>query len=73
MFSDFRTLIADWTNNKTEDELREDIKWFDEKNQFLLKECEKYGFKYIDTHQNREEVLEEVFNYICGKMEEQEP
>ena len=59
---------TDWTYKKTDDELREEIKWFYEKNQFLLKECEKYGFKYVDTHENREQVLNEVFNYICEEL-----
>lgn len=62
---------TDWTYSKTDEELRKEIEWFDKKNQFLLKECEKYGFKYIDTHDNRKEVLEEVFNDICRQIESQ--
>ena len=60
---------TDWTYSKTDKELKKEIEWFDEKNQFLIEECKKYGFKYIDTHENRKEVLEEVFNYICKQIE----
>ena len=61
---------TEWTYSKSDEELRDEIKWFYEKNQFLLEECKKYGFKYIDTHENREKVLEKVFDQICKEIEE---
>lgn len=58
----------DWSYKKTDEELKKFIHRFHEKNQFLIGECKKYGFKYIDTHKDREKVLNEVFNYICEEM-----
>ena len=58
----------DWSYKKTDEELKKFIHRFHEKNQFLIRECKKYGFKYIDTHKDREKVLNEVFNYICEEM-----
>ena len=59
---------TDWTYGKSDEELRKDIKWFDEKNQFLLNECQKYGFKYVDTHQDRDKVLNDVCDYISKQI-----
>lgn len=59
---------TDWTFNKTDEELRESIKWFHERNRFIMKECEKYGFKYFDTHENRDKSLDEVSDFICMQL-----
>lgn len=59
----------DWSYSKKDEELKEFIKEFYEKNQFLLKECKKYGFKYVDTHIDRVKVLNEVYSYICEEIE----
>lgn len=56
------------SDKKTDEELKKFIHRFHEKDQFLIGECKKYGFKYIDTHKDREKVLNEVFNYICEEM-----
>ncbi len=59
---------VDWSYKKTDEELEKFIKRFYEKNKFLMDECKKYGFRYIDTHENRENVLNEVFDYICDEI-----
>lgn len=59
---------TDWSYTKTDKELKKFIKDFYEKNQLLIKECQKYGFKYVDTHKNREKILRETFDYICEEV-----
>lgn len=60
---------TDWSYSKTDEELKGFIKEFYQKNQYLLKECEKYGFKYFDTHKDRESVLNEIYDYICKNID----
>lgn len=58
----------DWSYNKSDEELKLYIKEFYHKNLYLIEECKKYNFKYVDTHNNREEVLNQVFESICSEL-----
>ncbi|MCH5167647.1 MAG: hypothetical protein J1F35_07155 [Erysipelotrichales bacterium] len=58
----------DWSFYKTDVELEEYINEFYEKHLYLKQECEKYGFNYIDTSNNRSEILNELVENILKQI-----
>lgn len=55
---------GDWTCNKKDETLLKICENIIENSKKIKQECEKYGFLYFDTCINRQETLNEVFNYI---------
>lgn len=54
----------DWTYNIPISQLEINAKKWEEKNILMKAECPKYGIKYIDTSQNREQILNSILNDI---------
>lgn len=58
----------DWSFYKSDYELNDYINEFYEKNLYLQQECKKYGFDYIDTSNNRMEVLDKIVVNVLEQL-----
>ena len=58
----------DWTKKRSDEDLLKHAKKHIEDSKYLQKECEKYQIKFIDTSNNREEVLKEIVNYVIKEI-----
>lgn len=54
----------DWSQNLSIEELEEKCEKYIERAKVYQKQCKLYGIKFIDTSQNREQVLKEVLDEI---------
>lgn len=57
----------DWTYDISNEDLENHAEKWAEMNEMLKKECPKYEIMYIDTSENREEILEKLSNEIVEK------
>lgn len=58
----------DWTKNRSYDDLLTHAKRHIKESKYLEKECKKYDIKFIDTSYNREEVLNELVDYVIKEI-----
>lgn len=59
---------TDWSYNISDEELREKCDLWDSLNNRLIHECPIHNIKYFDTSRNREEKLENAYNYILENI-----
>lgn len=63
---------TDWSYGISDNDLDAHANKWDEANQNLKKDCTKYGIEYIDTHENREEILKQILEKIKKECIEEE-
>ena len=63
----------DWTYWSTEDQLKEDVKYFIKRNSWFNKKFKEYDIKTFDTSKNREGILDNTIKYIEDNINELTP
>ncbi len=53
---------------KTEEEFKTHFYDLEKDDRENIEDCRKYGIKYVDTSENREQVLEEVAEWVVNKI-----
>ena len=54
----------DWTHKRTDEQLLNNCKEIISESKKLKEDCQKYGFYYFDTFENRQFVLEKITKII---------
>lgn len=54
----------DWTYRIPDEQLEANAKKWEEKNKLMRTECQKYGIEYINTSQDRENILNRILERI---------
>ena len=54
----------DWTHKRTDEQLLNNCKEIISESKKLKEDCQKYGFYYFDTFENRQSVLEKITKVI---------
>ncbi|MCI8616857.1 MAG: hypothetical protein HFJ60_01110 [Clostridia bacterium] len=56
--------MADWTTRRSDEEILKHMDFYKPIEQKIIKDCNKYGFKCIDTSINREKVLNDLLQSL---------
>lgn len=60
--------VEDWTIRKSDEEILKHMEFYKPIEKQIIQDCDKYGFKCIDTSENREEILIELLEDIRKKL-----
>ena len=60
---------TEWTTRRTDEQILNHMEFYKNIEKQILQECEEYGFKCVDTSENRKETLEKLLKDISREIQ----